>query len=62
VTTSTLQTLADYSLSFVRCSGCCDELPKSAKVELFANAVSKWLVIECPRCNRFTPHKLEEGA
>lgn len=62
MTTSTLQTLADYPSVSLRCCGCHRELPRTANAELFTsrNAVSDWLVIECPSCNRFTPHKLEK--
>jgi len=65
VSTAILQTLSDYAaLTFVRCSGCHDQLPKSSKVEPYVTQGGgrKWIVIECPRCNRFTPVKLEDEA
>ena len=55
--TPTLQSLADYPSVWARCSGCGVELPKSAPVERFKN----WLVIQCSKCHRCTPYRLEEA-
>ena len=55
MTTSTLQTLADYFVPIPRCSGCSAELPQTAKVERYDN----WIVAECPQCKRCTPFKAE---
>ena len=54
--TPTLQSLADYPAVWARCSACSAELPKAAPVERFKN----WIVIQCPKCQRCTPYRLEE--
>lgn len=55
-------TLADFPLSFARCCGCIEELPRSAMVQSLATPSSDWIVVECPKCHRWTPFKLEKKA
>jgi hypothetical protein len=59
---STISTLGDVALAFRRCSGCCDELPLSTKVEVYETPASLWIIAECPRCTRCTPFQLEKAA
>ena len=55
-------TLGDFYVPFARCTGCIEELPASAKVELYPTQASQWLVVECPKCQRCTPFQLEKAS
>ena len=52
-------TLADYSIA-VRCSYCGQLLPERAEVETYETSGSHWISARCPKCNRWTPVRLEE--
>ena len=54
-------TLADYSIA-VRCSyaTCGELLPERAEVETYETSGSHWISARCPKCNRWTPVRLEE--
>jgi hypothetical protein len=55
------ETLADCALPVARCSGCCEDLPLSAPVDVYETPRSIWIVVGCRKCERFTPFQLENG-
>lgn len=55
------QTLADFPVPYLRCCGCIEELPRSAAAESYSTTSSKWISVECPKCHRWTPFKLEKA-
>jgi hypothetical protein len=57
---STTQTLADVRIEGARCSHCIEEFPLSVPIETFWTPASQWIVVECPKCKRCTPFRLEE--
>ena len=61
MTTHNMPTLADYSIA-VRCSyaTCGELLPERAEVETYQTSGSRWISARCPKCNRWTPVRLEE--
>jgi hypothetical protein len=62
---STMQqfkTLADCALIDPRCSGCSEELPRSAPIEAYETQGSIWVIVHCKKCDRCTPFQLEKAS
>ena len=44
---------------WMRCANCGMELPDKSRVEEYETFGGLWIVVECPRCQRSTPRRME---